>query len=64
MTDKLALAVTLSSESLTALLDGFSYVKRMAAEAEKYDIDHTGMVQWRLEQIQATIEKLEDAILD
>lgn len=64
MTDKLALGVTLSSESLTELLDGFSYVKRMTAEAEKYDLDHTGMVQWRLEQIQATIEKLEYTILN
>lgn len=64
MTDKIALGVTLSSESLTELLDSFSYVKRMTAEAEKYNIDNTGMVQWRLEQIQATIEKLEAAILN
>lgn len=64
MTDASRKSLILKPEGVKALVEVLDNVKRLAKEAEKYDIDHTGMVQWRLEQIQATIEKLEDAILN
>lgn len=64
MTEKGAKGLILKPEGVLALKEVFADLKRLAKEAEKYDIDHTGMVQWRLEQIQATIVKIEDAILN